>query len=483
MPNWKEASSTAGAHKWRILPIALVLLALSLAAFAADAPVEPAQWPPALPGAVNGTVTIKTDEFLKVPEDVEKARAKEGAAPFIMAKTAPTVELSYHDKLPNAALNGTGWSTWGDICVASDGMVYTGTGNHGENVVAESSAAPDKRGYAFIYRWDPKTKTQKQVVDVNAVVQPQAGDPAWSKVHARILEGRDKKIYFSCTLNDGGESYKMKWTPRVPGGQVFQFDPATGMTQIVGHFPGECTATTMMDTKRNIMYFCAEGKTKHDDVALTAYDLDKNAIVYQSEHDAVKADRNFMLARDGRVFYNGLDGLWMYDPEKKQVSQTKSKFPDKSTLRSSTDESDKGFIYGTTMSPGQLLRYSPKQDKLEMLGFDFLNGEYTTVTVLSPDQKYVYYLPGAHGGAMDIGTPVVQYDIAKNQRKVIAFLREGVDKATGYIPAGTYGIKMSADGSTLYVDFNGQPHDNIKGHGKAFGMTAFAAIHIPASER
>lgn len=42
---------------------------------------------------------------------------------------------------------------------------------------------------------------------------------------------------------------------------------------------------------------------------------------------------------------------------------------------------------------------------------------------------------------------------------------------------------MSADASTLYVNFNGQPHTNIEKHARAFGLTAFAAIHIPASER
>jgi len=55
-----------------------------------------------------------------------------------------------------------------------------------------------------------------------------------------------------------------------------------------------------------------------------------------------------------------------------------------------------------------------------------------------------------------------------------------------YVPGGTYGMKLSADGSTIYVNFNGHPADlirpaNMKPIG--FGLTAFAAIHIPASER
>ena len=461
--------------KWYVL-IALFLMQSAALLRAQDAP-KPVEgpWPPAFKGAVTGTVTITTDEFLKVPEAVEAQRGKEGVLPFVMAKKAPTVDWAYHADLPNRALNGTGWSAWGDICVASDGKVYSGTGDHGDD--------KGGAGHAYVYVWDPATKALKQIADLNAIVKREAGDPTWSKVHARILEGKDRKIYFTGTLNDGGRSFEYKWTERVPGGQIFQYDPATGKTEIIGHFNGEVMATTLMDKERNIFYGHAEGKTGHKDVALTAFDLEKRKIIYQSPHDAVVADRNMMLARNGMIYFNGKDGIWKYDPNTKTIAPTKSKFPGTATMRSSTEESKQGWIYGTTMGPALLFRYSPAQDKVELLGPDFGTGDYTTVTALSPDEKFVYYLPGSHGGAMDIGTPVVQHNIATGQRKVLAFLNAGIDKATGYSPAGTYGMKVSADGSTIYANFNGQPHENITGHAKAFGLTAFAAIHIPASER
>jgi len=465
--------------RWYVF-LALLLLQSASCLRAQDAP-KPYEgpWPPALPGAVNGTVTITTDDFIKVPAEVQALIAKEGAMKFTVAGKAPTVDLAFHGDLPNAALNGTGWSAWGDILVASDGKVYSATGDHGDDKGGKSNS--------FIYVWDPATKGLKQIVDLNTLVKREPGDPTWAKVHARILEGKDKKIYFTGTLNDGGRSFEYKWTERVPGGQIFQYDPATGKTQIIGHFPGEVMATTLMDQERNIFYGHGEGKTGPKDVALTAFDLTQGKIIYQSPHDAVVADRNMMLARNGMIYFNGKDGIWKYDPNTKTIAPTKSTFPGGSSMRSSTHESKQGWIYGTTYGtaagPAQFFRYAPAQDKLEMLGPDFGLGEYTTVTDMSPDERFVYYLPGAHGGAMDIGTPVVQYNIATGQFKVLAFLREGIEKATGYTPAGTYGMKVSADGSTLYVDFNGQPKDGVKGHGKAFGLTAFAAIHIPAEER
>ena len=121
-----------------------------------------------------------------------------------------------------------------------------------------------------------------------------------------------------------------------------------------------------------------------------------------------------------------------------------------------------------------------------MLGPNWLAGSYTAVCVLSPDERYVYYLPGSHGGAFRDGTPVVQYDIARGRRKVLAFLAGAIEQACDYVPGGTYGIKLDADGSTLYVNFNGHASDRVRPAAmrpNGFGLCAFAAIHIPPSER
>ena len=51
---------------------------------------------------------------------------------------------------------------------------------------------------------------------------------------------------------------------------------------------------------------------------------------------------------------------------------------------------------------------------------------------------------------------------------------------------GTYGMKASADGGALYVNFNSHAaHRARPQHLKAngFGLGGFAAIHVPASER
>ncbi len=101
-------------------------------------------WPPPLPGVVNNTISLSSIELLKVPEAVISTE-EDGAVPFIVAKTPPKIDLYFHSDLgPNAASRRL-WSSWGDICVASDGRVYVSIGDHGDDAVPRSNLLPMPR--------------------------------------------------------------------------------------------------------------------------------------------------------------------------------------------------------------------------------------------------------------------------------------------------------------------------------------------------
>ena len=436
-------------------------------------------WPPALPGAKAGTVTLRSELFLQVPANVAEARGKAGAADFMLAKSPPTVELAYHGELGPDAVNRRLWSSWGDICLAKDGRVYVGIGDHGDD------AGGDAR--CFIYQWDPATKVLKQVVDVNSLVPKTQPHSRWSKIHAKIDEGPDGLIYFSGTLNDGNRAGKdnFHWSEQTPGGQLYRYDPKTGKAEVFASLPPRrCTATSLVDSERSLWWCNLEAG---EGGALFALDLKTGKPVFQAADGSMGFNRNFALARDGAIYFNGPDSvLWKYDPKTTSLAPTKSTWGDAPGMRCSTTETKQGEIYGITHKTNQLFRYRPAADELTILGPNWLAGSYTAVCVLSPDERFVYYLPGAHGGAVKDGTPVVQYEIATGRRKALAFLAPACEKELGYVPAGTYGIKISADGGTLYVNFNGHPADaarpaNIKPIG--FGLTAFSAIEIPKDER
>lgn len=463
----------------RLRFLSLTLPALLLAGVAATAghAAEPASWPPKFPGTEKGAVTLSGKSFLQVPEAVQELRKDPAAAPFVVAKTAPTVDLAFHQNLGEGAATRRLWSSWGDICRASDGSVYVGIGDHGNAVGGDARC--------FLYRWDPEQKTLTQIVDMNKVAPRNDEAPAWSKVHARIEEGPDGQIYFSCTLNDGNRASKpeYKWTKEFPGGQIYRYNPETGKTSVFANLPAQrCTATSVVDHQRGVWWCCLEAGGGE----LFGLDLNTGKPVYQSAPGEIFFNRAIALTNDGSIVFNGEEGLRRYDPETGKITKTKTSFPDSPGMRSATRESKDGFIYGTTHKTNQLFSYQPAQDKLKLLGPCWLKGMYTTVMVLSPDEKYVYYLPGAHGQAFREGTPVIQYEIATGTQKVLAFLAETFEEKVGYVPGGTYGVKLSADGSTLYANLNGHPAEKYrpeKMRPNGFGVTSFVAIHIPKSER
>ncbi len=445
-----------------------VLTVAAVVASAADS------WPPELKGAVRGTVTFSSPDLVNIPEDVRKQASDPKAAPFEVATKAPTIDLAFHGQLGPDAASRRLWSSWGDICVASDGRVYCAIGDHGDDVGGDARC--------FLYRWDPARKELEQVVDMNQVVPPRKGRPAWSKVHAKIDEGRDGKIYFSCTLNDGNRARLSTygWDDQLPGGQLYQFDPQTGKTVVFANLPPRrCTATSRLDRQRNIWWCNLEAGEGN---ALWGLDLTSRQPVVQTPDETVAFNRAFALARDGSIFFNGDDHLLKLDGKSHRISDCRAAFVESPGVRCASEETSDGYIYGVTHGTAQLFRYSVPRDELRFLGPVFLTGGYTTVIELSPDERYLYYLPGAHGRAQQVGTPVVRYERATGKRVVVAFLADYCQHTFGYVPGGTYGMKLSADGRTIYVNFNGHAVEELRPkHLKTdgFGLTSFAAIHLP----
>lgn len=506
--------------KFPLLSFLIISLILSVSCGSPSAKTETAVWPPSLPTAnENGVATLESKDFLRVPKQVHSILDSTNAQLSVATKP-PVVELVYHNELRNILADSSGalWSSWGEIYLASDGKVYSGTGNHWGM----------DNGETYIYCWDPEKKELKKVADINEILGAEAGDPRFSKVHAPIFEGSDKKIYFTGTLDNGGLAGVSPnldaWNSKIIGGKLFQYDPVSGETVVFADFPpATVTATTAYDPERNVFYCQLEGDPQG--VSFAAFDMSAKKWIYQGEPGMVSHHRNMMMDKDGNVYFNGpritlseaerrelgekrekqegismlplseahraipeaITPLWKYDPESNSVSATNS-----STfggIRSSTRESKSGFIFGTTMND-ELFKYAPQRDEMTVLGSNFLvEGEYITVCVLSPDEKYLYYLPGAHGSAGFSGTPVIQYNIERNEQKALVFLSETLAERVGYAPGGTYGIQISDDGSVLYVGLNGSPADSTMvmpdGLRKepGFGLTSFASIYIPEEER
>lgn len=455
----------------------LFLLALRATAML-PVQAEEASWPPALTGLKDGLVVVSGDDLLQVPADVAAARERGEAVEFVVAKTPPTATFAFHDQLGAEAATRRLWSSWGDICVAKDGKAYCAIGDHGD----------DKGGDArcFLYQWDPQTRRLRQVVDMNQLVPPKAGRPAWSKVHAKIDEGPDGAIYFSCTLNDGNRAKDPKYAfdDELPGGQIYRYDPASNKAALYTNLPPRrCTATSLFDAQRGVWWCNLEAGEGN---ALWGLNLATKKPIFQGADGSLAFNRAFGLLNDGSILYNGATHIQRLDPATGKVSDL-APLPEKSPgMRCVSRPTKDGWVYGVTHATNTLFKLSIDKGELQLLGPSWLQGEYTSVCDLSPDERFLYYLPGAHGKAWKYGTPVVQYELASGRRKVLAFLASPTEKACGFVPAGTYGARLSAAGDTLYVNFNGHPTDALrpaKMKPIGFGLTAFAALAIPASER
>lgn len=444
------------------------------------------EWPPAMPGfqaeeltrQVTKGVSVESPDFLTIPSEVQTWSQESGAAQFVVAKTPPKVQLAFHGMLGEKSIERRLWSSWGDICLAKDGRVYCGMGDHGDDVGGDARC--------FIYRWDPKLNQLEQIVDMNNVVPPKPGQPSWSKVHAKIDEGQDGKIYFNCTLNAGSRAGdpSYNWNENLPGGQLYQFNPESGQTVVFASLPPKrCSATSLFDRARNI-WWCNLEAGQGD--ALFGLDMATGKVLHQTEDGSVAFNRAFAIANDGSIIFNGETNLMKYDLMSKSIVPLQAKFADAPGMRTATHETQDGFIYGATYKTNELFRYDVKNDSIKLLGPTWLTGQYTTVMLVSPDERFLYYLPGAHGKAYEYGTPVVQYEIKSGVRKVIAFLAPSIEQQHGYVPAGTYGVKLTPDGSMLYVNFNGHATDSLRPSRmptNGFGLCSFVAIQIPAEER
>jgi hypothetical protein len=102
---------------------------------------------------------------------------------------------------------------------------------------------------------------------------------------------------------------------------------------------------------------------------------------------------------------------------------------------------------------------------------------------LSPDGRFAYYAPGAHGSGARIGTPVVQFDVKTKERKVVAFLNGVCRDRLGYNIGGSYNLKVSADGGRLFVTLNGAKVVAGARREETFGVPSVVVIDLPKEER
>jgi hypothetical protein len=462
-------------RKLMVWAVAAILFALAAAGVAQEPPqkAQPGKkgkaakaaqpeipFPPKLPGGKE-LVTDTSDEFLKPP-----ATLREGVA---VAKAAPTIDFMY---FPGQTYPGKPWSNWGDGSVAN-GKYYTAVGDH---------LAPG--GNAFVFEYDPAKKTLRQLVDVRKVLNLPEGHYTPGKIHTRVDLGRDGWLYFATHRGSEGVTTAAN---HYTGDWIIRCHPETGKAEVVAHapVPKHSIPCGVLDPDRLIFYggTAAGRDVKDEGIRFLAYDLKNRKVL----HDGPNGPARYMiLAKStGRLYYTpgnekeATGALMRFDPA---TGGPPVKLPVTIGIRAATEETPQGVVYTASQGQGgrdaHLFAFHTKTETVEDLGpASAASNTYIASLDADPTGRYLYYVPGAHGGGDKDGTAVVQFDTKTRKKKVIAFLHPFYQQKYGCTPVGTYSTAVDPAGDKLYVTWN------VNRGGRVWDCCALTVIHIPASER
>lgn len=425
-------------------------------------------FPPTLPDG-KSVVSHTGDEFLKPPETLRKDVS--------VAKTAPTVDFLY---FPGQDYPGNPWSNWGDS-VAVNGKYYASIGDH--LTVGGKGDSANGTGTGRVFEYDPEKKSFRQLLDTTKLLQLPTGHYAPGKIHSRLDLGADGWLY--CSTHRGSTTVTADKN-HYEGDWVLRCDPKTGKSEVVvrGPVPKHCIPCSVLDGERMIFYggTAAGTDAKDQGVQFFAYDLQAKKVLFCGPGGPA---RYMILATStGRVYWtpgkeDGVGQLVRYDPTKEGGPV---KIDAELGVRAATQETKDGKVFtvskGGKAGEAMLFAFDTRTEQAEELGPAAVGvNAYITSIDADPTGRYVYYIPGAHGGSEKDNSAVVQFDTKTKRRKVIAFLHPYIQEKCGATLVGTFSSALDPKGDKLYVTWN------VNRGGKAWDCCALTVIHIPESER
>lgn len=414
-------------------------------------------YPPTLPDG-ELVVSDQSNDFLQPPDTLQ--------AGVQIAKTAPTVDFAW---FPGQDYPGKPWSNWGDS-LAVGNKYYASVGDH---------LAP--AGNAFVYEYNPETKSFRKLLDLQKLLALPAGHYVPGKIHSRLDLGSDGWLY--CSTHRGSTKVTTD-EYHYQGDWIVRIDPASGKSEVVvrGPVPKHCIPTSVLDPERLIFYGGTAPGQDSDPrgIQFFAYDCQHRKLLYAGPNGPVR----YMIfaPSTGRVYWtadNTDNGqLLRYDP----ASNKPKPIPGRIGIRAATQETPQHRVFtvsqGNKESPPTLFAFDTQTEKIESLGNAAIGSQgYITSLDVDPTGRYVYYIPGAHGGSEQDHSAVVQFDTKQRTRKVIAFLHPYYAKHYGATLKGTYSSALSPDGSKLYITWN------VNRASRAWDSVALTVVHIPESER
>jgi hypothetical protein len=418
-------------------------------------------YPPTLPSG-KMVVTDTSESFIRAPATLRPG--------VVMAKTPPKVDFLY---FPGQTYEGKPWSNWGDS-LAVGGKYYASIGDH---------LAP--AGNAYVYEYDPATQKMRLLADLAKLLKLPEGHYAPGKIHSRIDIGKDGWLYFSTHRGSTRVTadkfhYEGDWivraNPAAPAGEM------QAEVVVRGPVPKHCIPASVVDGPRMIFYGATAPGTDapQQGIQFFAYDLANKKLLYSGDNGPSRA---MILAKStGRLYYvpgTGEEPLMRFDPASGKAPE---KIDGKIGIRAASDETAAGIVYAVSQGrkgeSSALSAFNTKTETITELGeAAACSQEYVASLDVDATGRYLYYVPGAHGGSEKDGSAVIQYDTKTKQRKVLACLHPFYQEQYGVTLKGTYSTAIDPAGDKLYINWNANRGS------KAWDSCALTVLHIPESER
>jgi hypothetical protein len=435
-------------------------------------------------------VTEQSDKLIQIPDFIQNRSG------FEVAKTPPSIDFlivpleeRFLTPVPDETFVGV-WSNWSQGTYdAKEGKFYAAVGNHRYH-----------KARLYLIEYDTRTKTVRTMPEINKVLgrtDAQFGD---GKIHGWLDFYNGPELFFCTYWCKYPQPTEAQFQSGYDGGAIMSYNVENGNYRSYGiPLPRSSWPYHRMDTKRGLMF--AVGMFGE----FMCYDIANQRIRFAGYlPEGMRWFWRTMLVDEETGYVYSTNNLpsdttiqfIRYEPVKNRFFKMKSSVPanrktgkfGQMRAHSKYKTKDGAFIgviaADTAGSGGELFKFYPLEDRVQDLGLCWEGDQrYTASLAMSPDQKYLYYIPAAHGKTYLEGAPLVQYNLATQKRKVIAFLFPYFYEKYGYIPGGTYSINLDEKGKSLFVLLNGAFSEYNPQGRDTFGDPSVMVIHIPASER
>jgi hypothetical protein len=455
----------------------------------------------------TGKVVVDEDaKMLEPMEHIKKFAGKD----YVIAQTPPKVEFAVVPVEPmflgespvkskSSISNEPGpWSNWSQANYDTrTGKFYSSVGDHGKY-----------DAHILLVEYDPAQQKVRCLPEVNKVLGRTKTQFSEGKIHGWLdfyqSKDIDKPHLWYCTYwAKYNEPDEEDYATGYDGGHIMSYDVLTG--DIVDYGVPLKRASWpyhRVDTRRGIMY----GVGMFGE--FLAWDINKQETLWAGYLPTGMGwwERAILIDEEtGMVYTSNRDQkadpelhLIKYDPSKNRFYKLECHMPQESAdsnrggkaggytqMRAQTRHRGPDGMYWGVSYSGRLFTFDPVKEEIVDKGYNWPGEQrYTASMDRSPNGRYVYYLPGAHGRGYKDGSPVIQLDTQTGQKKVLAFMFPYFYDKYGYTPGGTFSIKLDDKGERLFVLWNGAfaEYDPTKDT-DTFGQCSVMVVNIPASER